>query len=207
VRLRYAAMRWSARTTSFYRRLATSSARGPVAPLHPQIYSPPTSLVLPPPHCAGIQHPHSGQLSLRYESDGRKERGQNPGGGARFVVAGLLAWLGLTGRDEQPESQLVGTIKRGILAARVSQLMSLYFTPAPPLEAAFGGWWYLLNWLRKSDAVFRCFRRATWGELIRCSILHSEWQQTSVSFSYSFCTLTKLKTRRRRKHTRTYTKM
>jgi hypothetical protein len=43
------------------------------------------------------------------------------------VAAGLLTWLGLAKRegDDEPESELVLTIKRGILAARVSDALFL----------------------------------------------------------------------------------
>ena len=50
------------------------------------------------------------------------------------MAAGLLTWLGLAKRegDDEPESELVLTIKRGILAARVSAAFIPLSSPPPP---------------------------------------------------------------------------
>jgi len=94
----------------------------------------------PPPYCALRQLASSRQ-------DGRREE-RNPRRG-RFVAAGLLTWLGLAKRegDDEPESELVLTIKRGILAARVSA--ALFLSHPLPLTAHY--WWWIRLQLCLSD--------------------------------------------------------
>jgi hypothetical protein len=93
----------------------------------------------PPPFCALRQ--------LASRQDGRREE-RNPRRG-RFVAAGLLTWLGLAKRegDDEPESELVLTIKRGILAARVSA--ALFLSHPLPLTAHY--WWWIRLQLCLSD--------------------------------------------------------
>jgi hypothetical protein len=87
-----------------------------------------------PPIFVPRLHPASNTDQLSAAScksgGGREEAPKRPDR-SRFVAAGLLTWLGIStaSRDEEPESELILTIKRGILAVRVS---SVYHVSLPP---------------------------------------------------------------------------
>ena len=114
----YAAMRWPALSTRVCRRWVTTSSAATRPPYR--------SLILrPPSYKLNVASPPVSQpLSARSCPSGWRSKEEEEGSKipcrARFVAASLLTWLGLTGEREEPESELVLTIKRGILAARVS---------------------------------------------------------------------------------------